>query len=807
VVHKVAPPPAKMKDPFADDDDDATPAPAVVAHHHAKPSAMLQADDDDAPPVARHAKNTKVAKLPPKNAFLDGVYDSAAGNLPTAYAAWKPDDGGSAKSAPAPSPPHTAASGANAKNTMMAMLGKDTGDEPMDLAPPAPVKVPDAPAKSAAEIASDDADATFASAPAVSASAAAAKAASATKKTAKAAVDDADPWGFNTPDAKSKPADVTSDADPMAAMKAATKTAEPPAAGGDDFFSAPAPKAKAVEAAPIADDAFSAAASIPAAPVRAPKPPARKGPKSALMKSMEQQLDSDDSIEGGASALQMPGHSAKAKTNDVVIGNVPAGYGAWSPDDSSNAEAKKKAALAEMSAGFDDDDDSPKPTPAPHRRHKRHHRPAPAPPPPPKASADGVIYDDDDLPKHHASIMEGLDGGWQALMKKPEHVAPKVDQDVEIMQSLYAKDGGLPTQYKAWSPDADAPKAPAPKRAQPRGDSGADAPDDGGPMDLEAAAKALEKNPNADPFDFMQVGSESRDPIGALIRHAATAPSFSGGASFLESSAVSTDMSRRSVASTVLDEYGEVLRSRPLMQLAKAKLSPVKLAALYQQLRHIDPLAATAPVLVQGKQAKAEQMCKYFQEHMQAAGPVQKAVSLVEAASNELAESVSRRAALLEEIEARRQLQKTMEQDVASLTTLAGLAKQGEDVSALDALAKQLTGAAAITVDKSADFLEGAHEEIQDLLSLALKKRSAALQAQNKKLTHLQSAVANADTDLSAKKMRASTSEAAMQTARGKLSGITTSCDTTLNALAHRRHAGHMEAHAIEVALKVLGGQ
>jgi len=234
VLHKVAP---QVKDPFADDDDDATPAPAVVAHHHAKPLAHEADDDDDAsspPPVSRHSKNhvKKVAKLPAKNEFLDGVYDSAAGNLPTAYAAWKPDD---AKSAPAPPPARTAASSANAKNAMMAMLGKDTGDEPVDLAPPTPVKIPAAPVKSAAEVASDDADATFASVPAVTVSA--------PKKAKKAAADDADPWGFNTPDTKSKPAD----ADPMGAMKAAVtkeKTPEAPADGGDDFFTAPTQKSK-----------------------------------------------------------------------------------------------------------------------------------------------------------------------------------------------------------------------------------------------------------------------------------------------------------------------------------------------------------------------------------------------------------------------------------------------------------------------------------------------------------------------------------------------------------------------------------
>merc|ERR1719329_372809 len=109
----------------------------------------------------------------------------------------------------------------------------------------------------------------------------------------------------------------------------------------------------------------------------------------------------------------MPG-SHKAMDSAPAATNLPGQYAAWAPGDNAVAEKKKKAALAEMEAGFDDDDDAP-PTPAPKPKKKRHHRaPAPAPPPPPparKADADGVIYDDDDLPKHHGSVMDGLDGG------------------------------------------------------------------------------------------------------------------------------------------------------------------------------------------------------------------------------------------------------------------------------------------------------------------------------------------------------------------------------------------------------------
>jgi len=392
-------------------------------------------------------------------------------------------------------------------------------------------------------------------------------------------------------------------------------------------------------------------------------------------------------------------------------------------------------------------------------------------------------------------------------MKKPAHKkakSPKLDPDVAIMESLYTKDGGLPSEYTAWSPDSGAkrPAAPAPK-PQAQDDGGSDGGDS---MDLEAAAKAFAKDPES-AFDFLQVDSESSDKVAEIIHHAIARHRALRSMSFLEASAVSVDMSRLTAASDILEQYAEVLKSKPLRQLAKAKLSPPKLQALYQQLRNVDPLVGKVPVATQGKQAQAEKMCEYFQQHMQAAAPVQKGVALVEAASNALAESVSQHAALLEEIDARTQLQRTMEQDLTSLKSLADLAKQGVDTSALDALGKQLSGAAAMAVGQSVEGMEAAHEELKDLLDFAVQKRSAVLDAQKTKLSQLQADVKKLDGDLAQKKAKAASSQAAMETARKKLAGIASSCDATLYALARRRHAGHMEAHAIEIALQVLGTQ
>jgi hypothetical protein len=750
---------------------------------------------DDTPPAP---KNKKAGKAPPKNEFMDGVYDSAAGNLPTAYAAWKPDD---APSAPAPPPPaHSAASGADAKKAMMDMLGTEGDDDSMDLA-----KITATPASSSTVPKKATSQTPVSVAPADSTS---------IEKTvttpAKAPEVASGSDIFDAP--KSKPS-VADDEDAVSAMKKAVNKQDAEkdetAFSVDDSLSSTKPK-KSSDSFDFGDDSTPAKAPVPTKPkVSAPKPAAPKGPKGPVVSAMMNQLDDDDD-----KPLEMPSAHKKIKEDaaPAPVVNLPTQYSAWTPSDQAATDKKHKEALAEMEAGFDDDDDAP-PTPAPkpkHRHRKRAPAPVPTSAPKPKASSDGVVYDDDDLPKHHVSAMAGLEGGWEALMKTPKKKVvkgPKLDQDVAIMQSLYTKDGGLPSQYKAWSPDDDAPKAPSPPPASTHQDSGDSDDDSGQPMDLEAAAKAFAKNPDS-AFDFLQVASESKDPIGKLIEDAAANPfRHRAGASFLEASSVAVDSSRIAVASAVLEQYSEVLRSRPLQQLAKAKLSPVKLQELYQQLRNVDPLAGSVTILAQGKQARAEQMCKYFQNHVQVAGPVQKTVSLVEVASNELAESVSRRAALLEEIDARTQLQKTMEQDTASLTMLANLAKKGEDASGLEALEKQLTGVEANAIGASTGELKEAHAELKDLLDLSLRKRTAALQDQREKLSQLQSDVKKAEADLAAKKQRAATAQATMETARRKLAGITTSCDSTLNALAHRRHAGHMEAHAIEVALKVLGEQ
>jgi len=117
-----APKPAAKKAapaPAADDDDplgdDATPSPPPPApKKHKKPTPAPADDSMDAPADPTPATPAPVVATSEKkdgkkkhhhendnDKFLDGIFDSAAGAMPTAYKAWSPDD----KPAPAPAKP------------------------------------------------------------------------------------------------------------------------------------------------------------------------------------------------------------------------------------------------------------------------------------------------------------------------------------------------------------------------------------------------------------------------------------------------------------------------------------------------------------------------------------------------------------------------------------------------------------------------------------------------------------------------------------------------------------------------------
>merc|ERR1719329_1678104 len=200
------------------------------------------------------------------------------------------------------------------------------------------------------------------------------------------------------------------------------------------------------------------------------------------------------------------------------------------------------------------DDDAPQPKKKKHLRHKKHGHGTTTPKP--MTDSDGVVYDDDDLPKHHAKPFEGLEGGWKAFMKpKTEAKKPKLDADVQIMQNLYTDDGGLPGQYTAWTPAA--ATTAAPEAAQP------------------AAASA----------------DDADAPV------------------LIEEATVAVDASRMQAADALLAQFAQTLQSKPLQQLVQAKLSPPKLSALFQKLQSVDPLKHPSH-----SSEQAEEACLFFED-------------------------------------------------------------------------------------------------------------------------------------------------------------------------------------------------
>jgi len=284
---------------------------------------------------------------------------------------------------------------------------------------------------------------------------------------------------------------------------------------------------------------------------------------------------------------------------------------------------------------------------------------------------------------------------------------------------------------------------------------------------------------------------------------------------FLEEAAVQVSAVRAMAANLVLEQYAEVLQSPSLKQLARAKLSPPRIAGLWQRLQTMDPLTHPETAPPPGRrEAQAEQWCQYFETHAQAATPVHNAVVQAEKASNELAEATARHAASIEEVAARTQLQRTLEQDVRSLTALLNATQQERAVLGLhpvqDALANQAASAhksnakELMDLDGAVQNIRDSHVELMDLLHAALQKRSVALQVQRLKLLALLQSTKVEESHLAQKRATAAQAQAGIEAARKRLATIQAACDATLGARGHRQHAGHMEAHAIEVSLKVL---
>jgi hypothetical protein len=294
------------------------------------------------------------------------------------------------------------------------------------------------------------------------------------------------------------------------------------------------------------------------------------------------------------------------------------------------------------------------------------------------------------------------------------------------------------------------------------------------------------------------------DPVGRLIRAAVSAAEDADAPVLIEEATVAVDASRMQAADALLAQFAQTLQSKPLQQLVQAKLSPPKLSALFQKLQSVDPLKHPSH-----SSEQAEQACLFFEDNAQSASPVTQSAVKVETANNNVAEALSHQSALLEEMSARTQLQRTMEQDVSSLTTLLKTARQGQDVSGLTTaeaqLNKQGRTSSVAELAVAAGGVQAAHAELADLLELTLQKRTLALKTQASKVALLQTEQKTVNANVDQKKTLVSQAEVDMKGAEKKLSGIQAACGQALSSLEQRRHTGHMEAHAIGTVLKVIG--
>lgn len=446
-------------------------------------------------------------------------------------------------------------------------------------------------------------------------------------------------------------------------------------------------------------------------------------------------------------------------------GDVPSQYKAWAPSDSKPMELKKKAALAQMQAEFDDDDDEPPNLEATKKSgSRRNNGRRPSAEAVAASEADGVLYDDDDLPKHHPKpIALELSGDWRSLMKKKttSHKTQTADSGVLVSPDLFLNGGSLPSQYTAWQPSpSDEAK---------------------GATAVSAADNDEQDGVNASFLQLQEVISGAL--AGGVLEKASSA-------ALSEHATKKVNPSELGLAHLVLLEYAKVLNSTALNQLASAHLSVEKLERLVKRLQDADPMRHPEVLVANSKQAQAVRWCQYFQEHEQSIGPMRMALATVHAANSALANSSAQRAAISEEADARSKLQQTVEKDISALTTL---------IKSFRLAIKE--------ADISNERLQDAHLEVEDALEATLKNREAVLEAHKIKLTELRHVASSADEDVVRKKKSLAKANESVASMREKVDQVRASCGKAFVQVQKRAHAGHMEAHAVEVALKVAGRQ
>lgn len=783
-----------------------------------------------------HSKKdvSKKAKAAKQSNAIDDIYGAAAGNLPDQYTAWTPDG-----SAATPSPKeHVSVSDLDdPKKAMAALLDDDDDSTTIAVAvstspmrffknKPQPVTT-SPPQKETTTLGSPSDDAAAMNEVSTTQLAT-------TQVTTESSLDDSDDVAVTTtvrprhhkhPKKKrhEKPpdtelADISSesdDSDPFN-LGSAGSSSKATAASDDAAL-----QVDATTAAPLSDDLQDDDATTMDAPRKHHR--VKKASKFASddmindafpapgddTSSDSDTLDSNPAPTTSAPAVHT---TIKKKQPALLDTGLPNSYSAWSPDDKSNADSKKSALdIKAMEADFDSDDDDAT-TVAPKRHHrKKHHRTTTPPPTVTMRGEDGVIYDDDDLPKHPMkNVLNDLQGGWQSFMHKTKHVTvtAKPDTDVQIMQSLYTSDGALPSQYTAWHPEAssgsesEAQPSPAPQEQSTT--VGADLP---------SVADFAKDDDSDSGASFTQIASESSDPVARLIRHATSEAALQNEpneASFIEEAAVVTDEARQEAANALLAQYGDLLKSKPLQQLVQAKLSVPKLQSLWHQLQSVDPLSNSLISVATGKQAQAERWCRYFQSNAQSAAPVHQAVAAVEKAQNVAIEAQSRQAALVEEVAARTQLQKAMQTDIDILAKLLEMTKRGEDLTEVKSLQQQVAseGAEANTLedmDVALEQLHDSHSEIADLLELALQKRQDVYKTQQEKISELQGVVQAAKFVVSQKQADVDKAQTTLHNERQKLAAIQKSCTGVMALLEQQKHSSHMATHAVGMTLKVIG--
>jgi len=251
---------------------------------------------------------------------------------------------------------------------------------------------------------------------------------------------------------------------------------------------------------------------------------------------------------------------------------------------------------------------------------------------------------------------------------------------------------------------------------------------------------------------------------------------------FLQKSS-SSQMSAGSVlAGMLLEMYAEVIPNVELGKLAESKLTVAKLQSVGSGLRAADQKGS--------KPTGPEKSCAYFQGHAQTAAPVLKAAHAAEAAKRALTEALSRQTALVEEQTARSQLQKAVQKDLESLNTLLTLAKEGVDGTPISAM----------------QFVRDASAELQDVVSMALEKRSAVAKEQGSVLEGLSKMITEAGNDVKQSQLVEKQAAVDLETAQKQVASIQSACTAEFQRMDQQRRPTHVLAHAVNMAVSAAHG-